>query len=436
MDFTAGMMWDPAAAAQASELIPDGLIAADADARIIYFNRRATLITRLSPEELLGHDIRERVTLQDSDGSSWWETTDPWGGLRIRTGHRERLLMLGNGREVLVTAKYPPRAQPAGEQGRRPDAGRRAPAAHRGQPRRADLDRGPRAALPADVRQGVLLDAAAPLGAVHRRAEAPHDRDHRGGRGPGHPADQRAPRRLPHRLRPASDPAPAINVPAVFERHVERAVATGHERERFVLEVPDELPEVWADPDRLDQILANLVENALRHGEGSVTLAAQPALEGAGENGGRRPLEGCVDLVVSDDGKGIDPAHRDLVFSRFWHGSGRGSTGLGLYVVKGLVEAHGGRILVESAPSGGAQFRFSLPRRPTTSPEASPEAGGLGGCRAAPDGGGRPWPPGCPSGGAPSDTGLPGGERWRHAGGMAVRTQRFTAPSDAASTLR
>jgi len=152
-----------------------------------------------------------------------------------------------------------------------------------------------------------------------------------------------------------------IDVPAVFERHVERAVATGHERERFVLEVPDELPEVWADPDRLDQILANLVENALRHGEGSVTLAAHPAHEAVGENGGRRPLEGCVDLVVSDDGKGIDPAHRDLIFSRFWHGSGRGSTGLGLYVVKGLVEAHGGRILVENAPSGGAQFRFSLP---------------------------------------------------------------------------
>jgi signal transduction histidine kinase len=92
-----------------------------------------------------------------------------------------------------------------------------------------------------------------------------------------------------------------------------------------------------------------------------VTLAAHPAHEASGENGGRRPLEGCVDLVVSDDGQGIDPAHRDLIFSRFWHGSGRGSTGLGLYVVKGLVEAHGGRILVETAPSGGAQFRFSLP---------------------------------------------------------------------------
>ena len=105
------------------------------------------------------------------------------------------------------------------------------------------------------------------------------------------------------------------------------------------------LPEVWADPDRLDQILANLIENALRHGDGTVTLGASPA-ESDGHDGlVARGHDGPgVDLVVSDEGKGIDPAHRDLVFSRFWHGSGRGSTGLGLYVVKGLVEAHGGRV--------------------------------------------------------------------------------------------
>jgi signal transduction histidine kinase len=52
------------------------------------------------------------------------------------------------------------------------------------------------------------------------------------------------------------------------------------------------------------------------------------------------------------------------VFTRFWHGSGRGSTGLGLYVVKGLVEAHGGQVVAEPAPTGGAQFRLSLPSQP------------------------------------------------------------------------
>ena len=362
MDFTAGMMWDPAAAAQASELIPDGLIAADADARIIYFNRRATLITRLSPEELLGHDIRERVTLQDSDGSSWWDTTDPWGGLRIRTGHRERLLMLGNGREVLVTAKYlrPGRNQPVNRV-----VVLMRDAEHR---RRTEANHAALISTVAHELRSPLTSVKGFSSTLLRRWERFTDEQKRLMIETIEADADRVTRLISELLdvsridsgRLQIRPQP-INVPAVFERHVERAVATGHERDRFVLEVPDELPEVWADPDRLDQILANLVENALRHGEGSVTLAAQPALEGAGENGGRRPLEGCVDLVVSDDGKGIDPAHRDLVFSRFWHGSGRGSTGLGLYVVKGLVEAHGGRILVESAPSGGAQFRFSLP---------------------------------------------------------------------------
>jgi signal transduction histidine kinase len=71
-----------------------------------------------------------------------------------------------------------------------------------------------------------------------------------------------------------------------------------------------------------------------------------------------------VDLLVGDEGQGIEEAHRDLVFSRFWHGSGPGSTGLGLYVVKGLVEAHGGRVVVERSPAGGAQFRLSLPSEP------------------------------------------------------------------------
>jgi signal transduction histidine kinase len=71
-----------------------------------------------------------------------------------------------------------------------------------------------------------------------------------------------------------------------------------------------------------------------------------------------------VDLVVSDEGNGIPADHREIVFSRFWHGQGRGSTGLGLYVVKGLTEAHGGRVVVESAPSGGAQFRLTFPSEP------------------------------------------------------------------------
>ena len=66
-------------------------------------------------------------------------------------------------------------------------------------------------------------------------------------------------------------------------------------------------------------------------------------------------------MTVSDEGDGIAPENQPLVFTRFWHGSQRGGTGLGLYVVRGLVEAHGGPITVGRPPWRRPQFRFTLP---------------------------------------------------------------------------
>jgi PAS domain S-box-containing protein len=355
---------EPTAAARAVEMLPDGLVAADADARVIYCNSRFGEITGLSAADVVDHDIREVLTLQDSDGSSWWDCTNPWGGLRTRTGHREKLLILANGREVLVTASYlrPGRNEPVNRVVvvlRDTEHRRRTEANH------------------AALISTVAHELRSPLTSVKgfsstllRRWERFSDEQKRLMIETIEADADRVTRLISELLdvsridagRLQIRPQP-LDVTSIYERHIERAVATGHDRDQFVVDVPGETPEIWADPDRLDQILANLIENALRHGEGTVTLAATPAH--ADETAaGRRPLEGSVDLVVSDNGKGIDPAHRELVFSRFWHGSGRGSTGLGLYVVKGLVEAHGGRIVVENAPSGGAQFRFSLPTEP------------------------------------------------------------------------
>ncbi len=354
----------PAEASRAVEMLPDGLVAADGDARAIYCNSRFQQITGIPKTDLIGHDLREVLPLQDSDGSSWWECTKPWDGLRTRTGHREKLLMLGNGREVLVTASYirPGRNQPVNrvlvllrdtEQRRRTEANHAA------------------------LISTVAHELRSPLTSVKgfsstllRRWERFSDEQKRLMIETIEADADRVTRLISELLdvsridagRLQIRPQP-LDVASIYERHIERAVATGHDRDQFVVDVPADTPEIWADPDRLDQILANLIENAVRHGEGTVTLAATPAHDGE-TAAGRRRVEGCVDLVVSDNGKGIDPAHRELVFSRFWHGSGRGSTGLGLYVVKGLVEAHGGRIVVESAPSGGAQFRFSLPSEP------------------------------------------------------------------------
>ena len=102
-------------------------------------------------------------------------------------------------------------------------------------------------------------------------------------------------------------------------------------------DVGDDLPELWADPDKIDQVLGNLLENAVRHGEGTVTIEVDGGRD-ATAPAARRPGR----VTVADEGPGIPEEHLGRVFTRFWRGSKRGGTGLGLYIVEGIVEAHGG----------------------------------------------------------------------------------------------
>lgn len=147
---------------------------------------------------------------------------------------------------------------------------------------------------------------------------------------------------------------------------MDRKVATGIPEDRFDIRISEPLTVLWADPDKVDQVLANLLENAVRHGEGTVTIEVAPAKEvveaPVWERSGTPPrtVEGTA-VTVSDEGTGIPEDSMPRVFTRFWRGSKRGGTGLGLYIVKGIVEAHGGSIRVDRAPGGGARFRFILP---------------------------------------------------------------------------
>ncbi|HET8987896.1 MAG TPA: sensor histidine kinase, partial [Humibacillus sp.] len=90
------------------------------------------------------------------------------------------------------------------------------------------------------------------------------------------------------------------------------------------------------------------IENALRHGAGLVTVTLD------------RHEEWAI-VRVDDEGDGIPPSDREKIFGRFWHGPSNASTGLGLYVVRGLVEAHGGEVTVEENDDGGARFTVRLP---------------------------------------------------------------------------
>jgi two-component system sensor histidine kinase BaeS len=121
-------------------------------------------------------------------------------------------------------------------------------------------------------------------------------------------------------------------------------------------DVQPQLPDVRVDPERLAQVLGNLLDNALRHTGpgGAVTVAAAAA-------------HGYVTLQVADTGAGIPHEHLPHVFERFYRvdtarDRNHGGSGIGLAITKALVEAHGGRITATSSgPGAGAVFTVQLP---------------------------------------------------------------------------
>src|SRR5581483_11752457 len=96
----------PAAPAVAPDDLPDGLVVADARGRVVCFNRAAARITGIDPRRAVGRPLDEALPLEDLEGRRWWQLTDPYGGLAIRTGQPERNLLLPGGHEVLVSARY------------------------------------------------------------------------------------------------------------------------------------------------------------------------------------------------------------------------------------------------------------------------------------------------------------------------------------------
>ena len=128
----------------------------------------------------------------------------------------------------------------------------------------------------------------------------------------------------------------------------------GTNQHRFVVDVPDEPLTAVADADKLRQVLANLVDNAIKYSPegGTVTVAA-------------RRRRDRVEVSVADEGRGIAEGERDRIFRKFYRGEGGtargGGTGLGLFIAQGLVSAMGGRIWVTSREGEGSRFTFELP---------------------------------------------------------------------------
>jgi signal transduction histidine kinase len=125
------------------------------------------------------------------------------------------------------------------------------------------------------------------------------------------------------------------------------------ETDRLTVEIPADLPPVLVDPDLLERILLNLLSNAMKYSPADrlVRLAASHK-------------DGEVLVSVADLGEGIAPEDQSCIFERFYRPKGvrrSDSVGLGLYITRMLVEAHGGRIRVKSTPGEGSTFSFTLP---------------------------------------------------------------------------
>lgn len=128
---------------------------------------------------------------------------------------------------------------------------------------------------------------------------------------------------------------------------------------RLALAVDPRSPQVILDPERMRQVLSNLLDNAVKFSRPGTTVTL----------GSRVHEFGMVEIFVTDQGQGIPATERDRLFTDFGRcsvqpTSGEPSTGLGLAIVKRIVDAHGGRILVESEVGVGSTFRIVLPVEP------------------------------------------------------------------------
>ena len=401
--------------------LPDGVVVADEVGRIVVFNRVAARLTGLDPAEVIGKFAFDVLPLRDADGSDWWLCADPYHGLPTRTRHPERSLYLSDGTEVLVSVGYvreggPGRvarkpggadkgtagkqsssAQPGGAakpgSAGQPGSVRRLVISLRGAQQRERLERSR-----AELVSTVAHELRSPLTSVkgftatllNKWSRFTDDQKRVMLETVNADAD-RVTRLITELLDVSRIESGRMEVHRQLVDLADRArkiiagrVASGDAEDRFRLEVRGGVPETWLDADKIDQILGNLVENAVRHGAGIVTVVVEPAhlddlsqlastpqlagpgrLGSAARSGGTAaPRPGAPDAAsvsVRDQGEGIAPEVAPRVFRQFWRGKRRGGTGLGLYIVKGLVEAHGGAIGVCRAPGGGAEFRFIVP---------------------------------------------------------------------------
>jgi signal transduction histidine kinase len=344
----------------AIDALPDGVVMSDANGNVSLINAVAEQQLGIARVEAVGRPLAEVLTLRDQDGAEWCATNCPYQGLHIRSGIPEQPWFLPNGLEVLVAASLQRNSG-----GREIDGVAISIRSGRG---RARLDR-----ERSDLVATVAHELRSPLTGVKGFVQALLNRwdklsdDQRKLMLTTVNADADRLTRLiaelldvarldTGRLSLYRRPSDAV----VLVRRVVESVQAGTSRTiEFTADL--DLPTIAVDPDKFTQVVTNLIENAVRHGEGHVHVdltQAAPSTE-AEPNG--------VRMTVDDEGEGIPEAIRMRVFTKFWKHGVRGGTGLGMYLVNGLVRAHGGWVAIGDSPTGGARITLFWPEHPPES---------------------------------------------------------------------
>ncbi len=340
------------------DLLPDGVVLAGADRCVTVVSATAARMLGRHADDLVGLPLAEVVGLRDTDGRDWYACCLPYDGLSSRTGVPERSVLLPAGEEVLLTARLH-RATRGGP------VEQVAVVLRSGRGRaRLDRDRSDLVATVAHELRSPLTGVKGFVQALLNRWDKLDDAQKKLMLHTVSSDADRLSRLIAElldvaridtgRLQLHARPCQAEVLVTRVVESVRAGTATPVE-----LSVGADLPAVLADPDKLTQVVTNLVENAVRHGTGTVRvdLAAAAA-----------PERGVV-LVVDDEGEGIPPALRPQVFTRFWKGGARGGSGLGLYLVHGLTRAHGGAVTIDDAPGGGARLVVRWPAYDEDAPD-------------------------------------------------------------------
>jgi signal transduction histidine kinase len=330
--------------------IPDGVVFADDSGVVTVLNAAAERM--LGVRDGVGKHLADVVALQDQAGNDWYTTAQLYDGLPLRAGIPEQSWFLADGTELLITVRIL-RAHRQGPQTGVAISLRTSRARERLDRERSDL-----VATVAHELRSPLTGVKGFVATLLTKWDRLNDDQKKLMLTTVNSDADRLTRLIAELLdvaridtgRLSLYPRPIDVVPAVDR--VLDSVRAGTGRE-IVLESAPELPSISVDPDKFVQVVTNLVENAVRHGEGLVRLTLTPL--GPGD-----PYTG-VRMHVDDEGDGISPEIRNRVFTKFWKHGVRGGSGLGMYIVHGLVTAHGGTVVISEAPGGGARITVLWP---------------------------------------------------------------------------